>query len=406
MPYTCAEAVCLTFCDPISPALIPLFGPDFPSRCVPASRVQFGQMIIDSTLIRASIRQAENFRAHFMAHPMTGQTRVITPAADVSPRSHPRQETTCSLEPLSAVCASGPVQASSAASFEYTAPSTPIRPPRRTFHRLRNRRTPLSDGVCSTDTDFNQADSTIPLFEPPEPDSYSPATPPSQTQSPSHTYARPWDHDISPKSNTRVIRPFLRRPVATSSPGHRVTRSHDTKYPDVSFADHEGLAYTPRSVGDDGRVDDDASACLTSQWRTVNNKRYADDSDTSGPSHGITGGSGRRRRRVAGGYRVGTADDEAYDGEESEVGSVSSVSGGADGNGPAGAAAGAGAEKSAALLLVQLSVGDQARPPRVALPFGRVPERVCGVDAGGVEEVRLARRRRAASLPSSCLAAR
>ncbi|KAM0344276.1 hypothetical protein ACHAPU_007633 [Fusarium lateritium] len=59
MPYQCARAICATFCYPIAGALIPIFGPTFPSTCIPPNSPDFGRMIIDPRLISDATRQAE-----------------------------------------------------------------------------------------------------------------------------------------------------------------------------------------------------------------------------------------------------------------------------------------------------------------------------------------------------------
>ena len=59
MPYQCARAVCATFCYPIAGALIPLFGPAFPSECIPPDSPDFSRMIINPQLVRDATREAE-----------------------------------------------------------------------------------------------------------------------------------------------------------------------------------------------------------------------------------------------------------------------------------------------------------------------------------------------------------
>ncbi|KAI1143060.1 hypothetical protein F5Y05DRAFT_141534 [Hypoxylon sp. FL0543] len=62
MPFHCAKAVCATFCHSIAEALIPIFGPDFPSLCPPADAPDYGRMVIDPAIVRQSTREAEHFR--------------------------------------------------------------------------------------------------------------------------------------------------------------------------------------------------------------------------------------------------------------------------------------------------------------------------------------------------------
>ena len=58
MPFHCAKALCATFCHEISGALIPIFGPDFPSRCTSPASPRFGDMIISQQLIAEAVARA------------------------------------------------------------------------------------------------------------------------------------------------------------------------------------------------------------------------------------------------------------------------------------------------------------------------------------------------------------
>ncbi|OTA01006.1 hypothetical protein A9Z42_0013140 [Trichoderma parareesei] len=62
MPYSCARAVCATFCAGIAGALIPLFGPTFPSQCTPTNSPYFNEMVIDPQIIRQAIEDVERCR--------------------------------------------------------------------------------------------------------------------------------------------------------------------------------------------------------------------------------------------------------------------------------------------------------------------------------------------------------
>ncbi|KAG4429637.1 hypothetical protein IFR05_014883 [Cadophora sp. M221] len=70
MPYSCARAVCAKFCAPIAGALIPIFGPNFPSQCVPPESPEFGQMTIDAQIIREATIEAEVFRNKYRSSPV------------------------------------------------------------------------------------------------------------------------------------------------------------------------------------------------------------------------------------------------------------------------------------------------------------------------------------------------
>ncbi|PTB70796.1 hypothetical protein BBK36DRAFT_1108939 [Trichoderma citrinoviride] len=62
MPYTCARAVCATFCAGIAGALIPLFGPTFPSQCTPSDSPYYNEMVIDPQIIRQAMEDVERCR--------------------------------------------------------------------------------------------------------------------------------------------------------------------------------------------------------------------------------------------------------------------------------------------------------------------------------------------------------
>ncbi|KPM36429.1 hypothetical protein AK830_g10157 [Neonectria ditissima] len=91
MPFDCARAVCTTFCYQIAGALIPIFGPTFPSECFPPGSPEFGRMIIDPRLVIEATQEAEiSRRVHMnnMAPNLAGAT------------SFPRSERTATLSPF------------------------------------------------------------------------------------------------------------------------------------------------------------------------------------------------------------------------------------------------------------------------------------------------------------------
>jgi hypothetical protein len=71
MPYICAKAICATFCDHIAGALIPLFGPTFPSQCAPVGSPYYARMIISPSIIEAAAAEAHSFRLQNSPAPNT-----------------------------------------------------------------------------------------------------------------------------------------------------------------------------------------------------------------------------------------------------------------------------------------------------------------------------------------------
>lgn len=62
MPFNCAYDICATFCQQISPALIPIFGPSFPSACIPPEAPEYARMIISPNTIANAKIQTEASR--------------------------------------------------------------------------------------------------------------------------------------------------------------------------------------------------------------------------------------------------------------------------------------------------------------------------------------------------------
>lgn len=87
MPLSCAAAVCATFCHHIAGALIPIFGPGFPSTCVPPEAPEHGRMIIDKSIIVAATREAEAFRIRYSNEAFSASSLKDDSA---SPRPMPR----------------------------------------------------------------------------------------------------------------------------------------------------------------------------------------------------------------------------------------------------------------------------------------------------------------------------
>lgn len=82
MPFSCAKAVCATFCHKIAGALIPLFGPRFPSECVHEKATGHGRMVIDPEIVARAKRDAAA-----LFGPRT--TALPSPRASRSASPHP-----------------------------------------------------------------------------------------------------------------------------------------------------------------------------------------------------------------------------------------------------------------------------------------------------------------------------
>ncbi|KXJ95642.1 hypothetical protein Micbo1qcDRAFT_201004 [Microdochium bolleyi] len=74
LPYDCAKAVCATFCHSIAPALIPIFGPEFPASCISPGCDGYEYMKINAAVVKAATREAETFRCRYGNSSQTGQS--------------------------------------------------------------------------------------------------------------------------------------------------------------------------------------------------------------------------------------------------------------------------------------------------------------------------------------------
>ncbi|KAK0704250.1 hypothetical protein B0T21DRAFT_387833 [Apiosordaria backusii] len=88
MPYPCAKAVCATFCHEIAGALIPLFGPSFPSECIREGMPGYKHMVIDPEIVAKARLEAR--RLLDLPTPRSGPLLSPRLSRSVSPRPCPR----------------------------------------------------------------------------------------------------------------------------------------------------------------------------------------------------------------------------------------------------------------------------------------------------------------------------
>lgn len=76
MPYSCARAICLTFCYPIRWALTPIFGPSFIKECLRPDHPSYCRFKINSEVVRCAQLESQGLRVGRVS-------RSGTPATDV-----------------------------------------------------------------------------------------------------------------------------------------------------------------------------------------------------------------------------------------------------------------------------------------------------------------------------------
>lgn len=92
MPFACAKAVCATFCAPIAGALIPIFGPDFPSQCTSPDAPEHGRMQIDPMIVAESVREADMFRRMYANAASAAANSHLPPLQQQQQAHHQHQQ--------------------------------------------------------------------------------------------------------------------------------------------------------------------------------------------------------------------------------------------------------------------------------------------------------------------------
>lgn len=80
MPYEAAKAVAATFCYTIRYVLVPLFGPDFPEKCVVPGDESFGKTSIDRRIVRSCAQKAMEYPRQSDADAVSRATTPREPA--------------------------------------------------------------------------------------------------------------------------------------------------------------------------------------------------------------------------------------------------------------------------------------------------------------------------------------
>ncbi|PQE29079.1 APSES transcription factor Xbp1 protein [Rutstroemia sp. NJR-2017a BBW] len=89
MPFECARALCATFCHKIAYALVPMFGPDFPSQCSSPGAPEHCLMKIDPSITITATVQAEKYRLKYMRRALISSTSSLPSAPASLPTSAP-----------------------------------------------------------------------------------------------------------------------------------------------------------------------------------------------------------------------------------------------------------------------------------------------------------------------------
>ncbi|KAM3077022.1 hypothetical protein ACMFMG_003511 [Clarireedia jacksonii] len=89
MPFECARALCATFCHKIAYALVPMFGPDFPSKCSSPGDPDHCVMKINPSITITAAVQATNYRLKYMRRIPIFPTSALPSVASSLPTSVP-----------------------------------------------------------------------------------------------------------------------------------------------------------------------------------------------------------------------------------------------------------------------------------------------------------------------------
>ncbi|KAI9733830.1 MAG: hypothetical protein M1818_007097 [Claussenomyces sp. TS43310] len=248
MPFSCALAVCATFCDHISGALIPIFGPDFPSKCTPVCNPLYSRMVIDASIISSAIHEANVFREHYSTSDLNSYP---TPSSMKHSSASPNERAMHDPDTPS----------------EY---SSPAHLPR----RLRVKRAHTKDSFYATDTDASESSSAG------DRSLYSPVMPRSSksyTSSAVPAPRRDWKAAILTNAAS-IPRTSLARTMERTTLGHHKNA--------LSFGASPWLSAIPRSVNECREPEEDAL------WRSHSGKRRAVDVETDDEYDGEDSASG------------------------------------------------------------------------------------------------------------------
>jgi hypothetical protein len=323
MPYSCALAVCATFCAHISGALIPIFGPTFPSQCIPTSHQSYGVMVIEPSVIVSATAQAKSFYQQYCSN---------------SPRS-----------------GTGKLNSSSPQEIVRDVEHLVIHSTNDLSHRLRLKRTFTNASMYATDTENSDTSMSSRSRYP-----YSPVTSTSPYNShgwtPENVYSSPPLNVCStptPKcSNAQTTLPSFQishQTAHSSTCGPTCDSPHvaNNRYnhrPALSYGASPWLSAIPRSV-----------ACITNSFSTATALKAPPASPLNKSSSKLRRSLRRNRdtKNVARAFESEV--DMEYDGEDDSGASPS----GSERSGHSGSSeASEGMEKKAAWLLMNLSVRD------------------------------------------------
>ncbi|KAK0101915.1 hypothetical protein ONS95_001273 [Cadophora gregata] len=392
MPYSCALAVCTTFCSHLAGALIPIFGPTFPSLCVLPEAPEHGRMIIDSQTVREAAAEAEAFRvqySRFSAVPSSGR------------------------ESYSPIHSSDRDRMSSNPNMRHTPPSL--------GRRLRVRRTFGADSPygLTTDTDFdgNASESSGDGYHlsPITPASTSSILSASHTQSHSMSQPQLHGHDHGHghgQGQSQHQYPVqFNQPTMTGWHTHNMTAHNANLAINISPRGHGPyhehsynvpnpntfLSAIPRSTGLD------IPMTGTGTWRSGPSKRRVEEVDADDEYDCDDDCDGETAS-------IATNDKDSADGKVVGVSMAKGSVNGGDGRGGSGndkEMEGVGdAERTAAWLLVKLSMGDAELGARsqAEMKKGVSTGLVSGVGAGVGDGVGAGRGNTAGvgSRPGSC----
>jgi hypothetical protein len=74
MPYEAAKAIAATFCYDIRWALTPVFGKDFPSKCLPPNDARFAKFLVDPEIVRKCTAETHRFRKEGASYRLMAST--------------------------------------------------------------------------------------------------------------------------------------------------------------------------------------------------------------------------------------------------------------------------------------------------------------------------------------------
>lgn len=258
MPYSCARAICLSFCYDIRWALTPIFGESFIKECLRPEHAGFRSFKINSEVVRCAQLEAEGLRSGASSRsgsPVDGHDNHAVRSQEI-PRSEPAPAQLKQLRPrkeLPAFNLRSPFESDSEASDrKYTRDNTAFESPELSPKTTRHNHS--SPGWTSINRQHNDM---------------APPSPPNNTPVGSLSHSLLTEPRTLPMTSWRALEPkaAVSKATKTHTDIHDKYRPHKRRNPDSPHDDADRIRSASHSSSESDDVDIDISPSATKRQR-------------------------------------------------------------------------------------------------------------------------------------------